>query len=152
MIPVSGLAVMIAVNSLVHSRIGHNITHLLLEWVILTPAHTVTKRSRYALLKRAIREAWKSAHPHFKHATLIYRGGALVATGYNHDERHAEVVALGKLWPGDARGTTIVNVRIKSSGKVGMSRPCPRCLKILLDNRVAHILHSTPEGILQELW
>lgn len=103
------------------------------------------------VLKRALREANKSPHPVFKHATLIFKGGALFATGYNHGDRHSEVVALGKLWPGDAKGATVVNIRIKKTGKVGMSRPCPQCQKILLDNEVRRVIYSNSQGDLEEL-
>ena len=108
-------------------------------------------RGMIVMLRRALREAQKSPHPHFKHGTLIFRGGALIATGYNHDDRHSEEVALGKLWPGYARGSTVVNIRIKPSGRVGMARPCPRCLKILLDNRIKRCYYTNAEGKLEEL-
>lgn len=104
------------------------------------------------MLKRALREAQKSPHHTFKHATLVFKGGALFATGYNHDERHSEVVALGKLWPGDARGATVVNVRIKKSGKVGMSKPCLACQKILLDRGVGKCYYTDYEGQMKEMF
>lgn len=86
------------------------------------------------------RIASRSTHPMHKHATIVLKGGAVLATGYNHEGRHSEVVALSKLWPSKRRGTTIINLRIKPSGEIGNSSPCPECLAFLRKNGVRKIL------------
>jgi pyrimidine deaminase RibD-like protein len=85
------------------------------------------------------RLAKKSTHPVQKHGTLVFRGGALVATGYNHDGRHSEVVALSKLWPNYRPGCTVVNIRFKPSGRIGNSSPCKKCAFFLKENGVRKV-------------
>lgn len=74
-----------------------------------------------------IRLAKKSPHPLHKHATIVIRGGAVIAVGYNHDGIHSEIVALSKLWPSKRRGCSIINIRIRRSGTIGISDPCVDC-------------------------
>lgn len=101
--------------------------------------------------RRLITEAKKSPHPQHRHSTLIIKGGAIIASGYNHDEKHSETVALGKLWPGDAKGTTIINLRLKRDGSVANSKPCCKCLARLKAEKVGKILYTDEEGIIKKL-
>lgn len=98
------------------------------------------------MMKLLERVAMKSPHPIHKHASLVVKGGAILAFGYNHDNRHSEVVALSKLWPSKRRGCTIINLRVKRNGEFGNSYPCARCQKFLLDNGVRKVILLTPTG------
>lgn len=65
----------------------------------------------------------------------------MVASGYNHDDIHSEVVALNQLWPSKRRGTTIVNLMIKTrSRNFGNSRPCESCIPFLVSNGVKKVV------------
>lgn len=86
-----------------------------------------------------------SPHPRFKHAALVLRGGALLAQGYNHDGRHAEVVALSKLWPSKRRGTTLLSLRMGPEG-LAMARPCAECARFLADAGVERVYFSNRAG------
>lgn len=82
----------------------------------------------------------------FRHATLVFKGGALVSFGYNHSYRHSEENALNKLWPSKRRGCVIYNVRIRVDGSLGISRPCKKCLVYLAKNGVSKVYYTTNDG------
>ena len=96
-------------------------------------------------LKKMIRVAKKSNHQH-RHCTLILKGGAPIAIGYNHDGVHSEINAIKKLWPDKRRGVTIINLRITGSGRIGISKPCEDCLKFLLSQYVSKIWYTDEHG------
>lgn len=84
-------------------------------------------------INRAIKEAKKSDHDKYKHATLLFRGSTLVAAGYNQGKKHSEIMALNKVkHKGSTVGLTLVNVRINKNGEIGLSKPCVNC-QIALD-------------------
>lgn len=94
------------------------------------------------MISQLKRVASKSPHPKNQHATLVFKGGALVAQGFNHDGIHAEVVALRKLWPSKRRGTVVVNYMIRTrSGVPGNSRACEECLEFLRKNEVEKMIY-----------
>lgn len=88
------------------------------------------------MINLAKRVARRSPHPAHKHATLVFRGGALLASGFNHNERCSEYVALSKLWPSKRRGTTVLNIRLTRGGVMGLAKPCQDCWKYLAENGV----------------
>lgn len=98
-------------------------------------------------LRLARRVAERSTHPHHRHASIVLRGGAVVATGYNHDDRHAEIVALSKLWPSKRKGTTVMNLRLTNAGTVGLAKPCGECLAFLLESGVESVKWTTRTGM-----
>jgi deoxycytidylate deaminase len=93
----------------------------------------------------------KSNHKQHKHAVLIYRGGALVATGYNHEDIHAEQVALGKLWPDHRVGTRVVSIRMRKNGELGMAKPCPKCEAMLREAGVKSVMFSNYDGQMEKM-
>ncbi len=91
--------------------------------------------------KLLIKIANKSPHYKNKHSTLVFKGGSLISTGYNHDGIHSEVNALDDLWGSKRAGTTIVNIMIQTrSGNFGVSRPCIKCLEYLKRNKVRKVI------------
>lgn len=84
--------------------------------------------------------ASRSPHHAQRHASVVVKGGAVLAVGYNHSGRHSEVVALSKLWPSKRKGTTIINLRLKRSGLVGDSYPCTKCQAFLIKNGVIKVI------------
>lgn len=90
----------------------------------------------------------RSTHPIHRHATIVLKGGAVVATGFNHGGQHSEVVALRKLWPSKRPGCTVINLRIKPSGTIGNSSPCAECRAFLARNGVKKILVVKEEDML----
>lgn len=99
-------------------------------------------------VKRLVR---KSTHKQHKHAVMVFRGGALVATGYNHGESHAEAVAMRKLWPDHRIGTRVVSIRMRKNGELGMAKPCPRCEAMLREAGVKSVTYSNYEGQMEKM-
>jgi pyrimidine deaminase RibD-like protein len=97
------------------------------------------------VLRLARRVASRSNH-RFQHSALVFRGGALVAFGYNHDGRHAEVSALSKLWPSNRKGTTLFSLRFLRNGRLGLALPCPKCQVFLKQSGVSRVYFSTSDG------
>jgi deoxycytidylate deaminase len=93
----------------------------------------------------------KSNHKQHKHAVMIFRGGALVATGYNHEDIHAEQVALGKLWPDHRVGTRVVSIRLRKNGELGMAKPCAKCEAMLREAGVKSVMFSNYEGQMEKM-
>lgn len=101
-------------------------------------------------LKVARKIALRSPHPLFRHATLVFRGGALVAVGYNHDGLHAETVALEKLWPSKRQGCSILNIRLAKDGeRLAQSKPCPKCAEYLRANGIRKVFFTDAAGELR---
>lgn len=96
-----------------------------------------------ALLRKI---ASRSPHPSHKHATLVMKGGALLAWGFNHDDLHSERVALSKLWPNKRAGTAVINIRVTRSGSIGISWPCGSCLQFLVGNGVQKVTFVNRKG------
>lgn len=80
--------------------------------------------------------ALKSTHKQHHHAAILTRGGAIIATGYNHETRHAEMVALGQLFPDNAKGCTLYSFRWRKNGTWGNAKPCSECAKYLVGVKV----------------
>lgn len=92
-----------------------------------------------------------SPHPRYQHAAIVLRGGAVLSVGYNHDGRHAEVVALSKLWPSKRRGTTLLSIRVGLDGKFTMAKPCYDCERFCTSNKVSRVFYSNRSGEMERL-
>lgn len=90
--------------------------------------------------------AGKARHKNHRHAAIIYRGGNIVAQGVNHDQTHAEVQALNKLWPDHRKDTTLVSIRMTRGGKLGMAKPCPECEAYCRTWGVKKVVYSDENG------
>lgn len=95
-------------------------------------------------LNRLVKTA-RASKRNFRHATLVIRGGAVIASACNTLDRHAEKRAIMKLWPNYARGSTIINLRLTRTG-FGLARPCDECMELLRKEGVAKVIYSNAEG------
>lgn len=103
-------------------------------------------------LTKLIRVARNSPHPSNQHSTLVFRGGALISSGYNHDGIHSEVVALNSVWPNRLRNITIVNLMIRTkTGSFGNSRPCKNCWEYLVTNKIRKVVFFNGTKFVEEL-
>lgn len=93
------------------------------------------------------RLAARAQHRWAFHAVIVKKGGAVIASGYNHEFMHAETVALNKIWPSKRAGTTVWSVRINKSGSYANGKPCVNCEAYLRKNNVKDVYYTTPEGI-----
>lgn len=101
-------------------------------------------------LKHLLAATEKSEHRNHRHATLVLRGGSLVAIGYNRSFQHSEVNALNHLWPNKRAGTTLINLRITRGGLFGMARPCPECREYLKSNKVGKVIYFNGDEWIME--
>jgi deoxycytidylate deaminase len=102
----------------------------------------------YRLAKKL---ALRSTHRQHHHAVIITRGGAQIAYGYNHGERHAEVMALKQLFPDDAKGCTLWSFRWRKNGSWGMALPCQECQRIISFMKVKRVFYTDVNGKLVKL-
>lgn len=97
-------------------------------------------------LQPAIRAAKRSTMTQ-KHGAALYNGNKLVATGCNlFIQRgirsiHAEENVLRKI-PKGCNNLSLVVVRVNKSGELLNSRPCGKCRRLIVLNRVKKVYHS----------
>lgn len=95
--------------------------------------------------------ACRSNHAWARHAVIVTRGGAIIASGWNYNWRHAENNALSKLWPSERVGTVVWSIRVSKGGKLSMAKPCPNCMKLLVEAKVKRVIYSTDQGTLETM-
>jgi len=98
---------------------------------------------RTALIKKY---AKKSRHHHFHHVVFLTKGGNIVSVGWNLERTHAEVSALGKIWPSEREGLCLWSFRVGRSGKLAMAKPCSKCQKIIQQSGISSIRFSDSSG------
>jgi deoxycytidylate deaminase len=96
-------------------------------------------------IKTLAKIASRSPHLRFKHASILTKGGAIIAADYNGNEFHAEIGALKKLWPNKIKGSVMLNIRITKTG-LGLSRPCKNCWSVMKAMGVAKVIYSGRNG------
>jgi pyrimidine deaminase RibD-like protein len=97
------------------------------------------------------RKAQCSRHKQHHHVAVLTRGGAVVAIGYNHEETHAEAMALGKVWPNRRRGLVLWSFRLTKAGKLAMAMPCPKCQEMLIEAGVKTVRYSDSDGSIKTM-
>jgi hypothetical protein len=95
--------------------------------------------------KLLIKTAKLSPVKQFKHASILTKGGAILAVDYNGNFYHAEANVLKQLWPSKIKGTTMINIRITQTG-IGMSRPCKNCWNLMKLMGVAKVIYTGRDG------
>ncbi len=109
-------------------------------------------RSKNWLFKQALKEARKGRHKDALVGALLIRGGSVVARASNMSRPfgcsnrgfHAEERVLKNR---DARGLTLVVVRANRNGKPAtMSRPCEKCLPLIIKKGVKKVIYINWNG------
>lgn len=103
------------------------------------------------MIKLARKLAKKAQHTFAFHAAIVEKGGAIVATGYNHDWLHAERVAIGKLWPSKRNKCKLWSIRVTKGGKLANARPCTACEAYIRASGIKVVWYSTDEGKIERL-
>lgn len=98
---------------------------------------TILKLAKKAILPISVFKEIK-----FRHAAIVFKGGAVLSVASNCNVKHAEVAALNKLWPSKRIGTTVLSVRIKKNGKIGIASPCHKCLAFMRESKVKKVIYS----------
>jgi deoxycytidylate deaminase len=101
--------------------------------------------------KEARRIAKKSDHKWAHHVAILFRGGEIMAIGYNKGVMHAEEMALRKLQMAQGTAHTIRSIRIRRDGKLGASRPCEDCLRQIRTHGIKYVYFSDYDGSEQRM-
>jgi hypothetical protein len=97
--------------------------------------------------KLALKYASKSRHRWAYHVAFVLRGGNCISIGVNHEWRHAEIQALNQLWPNERIGTKLISIKVNKSGKFGLARPCPNCMRYLKESGVKLVQYTNDDGL-----
>jgi tRNA(Arg) A34 adenosine deaminase TadA len=116
------------------------------------------------LLENAKGHMGTLSHNTNKHFTYIIDKGRIVSFGvndyinahpaalkyYNYGEKrlHSEFAAILKFRRrlDRLKDTTLVNIRLNSLGKVGMSKPCPTCANWIVTVGFKRVIYTDPDG------
>jgi pyrimidine deaminase RibD-like protein len=101
-------------------------------------------------LNLLIKTARKSTHRAFHHGTIVLKGGAVLAAGYNHGETHSEISALKRIWPNKRSGCIIINIRVTKRG-FSSSKPCDGCMAFIKANGISKVIYSDSNGQFKEM-
>ena len=99
----------------------------------------------------AMKLCGKSNHKQHYHSAIVVYGGAIVATGHNFNNIHAEVNALKKLWPDHRKGVKVYSFRFSKSGTWRMAKPCLKCEQYLRENGVRTVYYTTETGDMKRM-
>jgi pyrimidine deaminase RibD-like protein len=103
------------------------------------------------MIRLAMKRLQKATHRFAFHGVVVERGGAAIASGYNHGDIHAEINALGKLWPSERRGTKVWSIRVTPGGRFASAKPCLDCEGYLRKNGVKAVIYSDADGSIQRM-
>lgn len=103
------------------------------------------------MLELAKKVAMGSRHSWANHAAVVTKGGAVQNAAGNTPNRHAERIALERLWPSKRKGTKVLSIRVRADGSLGMAKPCDRCMAYLEKNGVTSVTYSTDDGRLERV-
>jgi hypothetical protein len=94
--------------------------------------------------------AKKSKFKRAQHASLVLKGGAILAYAHNGNFTHSEVRALKKLWPSKRQGVTVVNLRFTAANSIGCSKPCRNCELYMRKAGVQKVIYTNANGLFVE--
>lgn len=107
--------------------------------------------------------AKKSTHHQHHLGAVITKGNKILGVGFNKNKTsprsnnafstlHAEISAILNTDEEDLEGSEIYIFRATKSGKLGLSRPCIFCEKMLRSVGIKKIYYTTTEGFQEEIY
>ena len=122
------------------------------------PGRLTLMRRHEKLIDRAIRVAQRSQY-RWQHGAVVAKNNKVIGFAPNRfrnapsiDENnvtvHAEAAVIRELlknYP-DLKGTTIYIARINKSGQATISRPCPNCMKTIIEAGIREICYTNEVG------
>jgi deoxycytidylate deaminase len=102
-------------------------------------------------LRAARRQVHRSRKRQHRIVAILVRGGAIISTGWNLEQAHAEAVALRRAWRTDVRGARLYVFRFRTNDGLGLAKPCPGCQALLRAAGVHLVYFSTDAGGLEFL-
>jgi tRNA(Arg) A34 adenosine deaminase TadA len=115
-------------------------------------------RRHEKLIERSIKVAQRSQY-RWKHGAVVAKNNKVIGSAPNRfrnspsiDENnvtfHAEAAVIRELLKNydNLRGTTIYIARINRAGEPTISRPCPNCMKTIIDAGIREICYTNELG------
>lgn len=97
----------------------------------------------------AMKEAAKARHRQHKFGAVLFRGGRVLQSSHNFSHIHAEHAVLNRAWRQDVDGATILVIRMRKNGTLGLAKPCKLCMKRLAQAGVKKVIYSNNFGQLE---
>lgn len=110
------------------------------------------------LIRRSMKVAQRSTY-RWKHGAVVAKGNKVIGFAPNKfrnaptvDENnvsvHAEAAVIKELSKAgtEFKGTTIYIARVNSSGYATISRPCPNCMKVIVETGIKEIVYTNELG------
>lgn len=95
-------------------------------------------------LSAMIKLAQKSPYRNWRHAAIVFRGGAVVSMATNTHNLHAEIRALNKVKY--KHNLSLLSIRVNKNGELRLAYPCTNCMSYLQEHNVQILLYSTENG------
>lgn len=100
-------------------------------------------------IKTAIKEASKARHRQHKFGAVLLKGGKPIQSSHNFSHIHAEHAVLNRAWRQDVEGSTILVIRMRKNGTLGLAKPCKLCMERLAQAGVRKVIYSNNLGQLE---
>ena len=127
----------------------------------------ITKRDR-RMIDLAIRQAFSSEFPTFRHGAVLARGSSVLNVGVNKAQYtsfgarfrrdnpnfatiHAEIACILGVERKKTKGATVYVARINNLGEEMYSKPCSMCQQAMRFVGVRRVVYTIGEGKLGEL-
>lgn len=98
------------------------------------------------IIKIANKNVDKCSHPEHRLIAVIIKGGNVISTGWNYSHIHAEHTAINRAWRSNIKGTTMVVLRLKKSGGLGMAKPCKKCEQKIVAAGIKNVVYTDVNG------
>jgi deoxycytidylate deaminase len=108
-------------------------------------------RKMEGIVRCAIKEASKSNHHQHRMAAVLIKGGNILAISHNSGFLHTEHGCLNRAWRGGTDDATMVVIRVRRNGTLGMARPCALCTQRLVRAGVKEVIYSNSSGELEAM-
>ena len=102
-------------------------------------------------IQLALKEAKNARHHQHKLGAVLFKSGKPIASSHNFDHVHAEHAVLNQAWRSDIAGTTLLVIRVRKNGTLGMSRPCHLCMLRIIQAGVKRVIFSNQAGNLESI-
>ena len=93
----------------------------------------------------------KARHKQHRLAAIIIKGGSIIATGHNSECIHAEESAINRSSKSNIKGCTLVVLRVRRNGTLGLAKPCQDCMGRITIAGIKKVLYTDENGIMQQI-
>ena len=106
-----------------------------------------------SMLRLVDRHLHKCRHRQHRLISFLFKGGCIISIGFNFGVVHSETTAINHAWRSkdSLSGTTILVVRVRKDGTLGMSKPCDNCVAQLIDAGIRKVIYSNNDGMFQTM-